>query len=74
MFKEFFLKKLLESKLKALPEAERGKLMGAMLKNPEFFAKVAGEIKEKMASGKSEMDAARETMEAHRDEFQKLLI
>ncbi|MDP3958051.1 MAG: hypothetical protein Q8Q36_01140 [bacterium] len=73
MFKEFFLKKLLESKLKALPESEREKLMKAMLAHPEFFAKVAGEIKEKMAEGYSETDAAREVMEAHRDEFQKLL-
>jgi hypothetical protein len=73
MFKEFLIRKLIQSKLDNLPKEERDKIISVVTKNPEFFQKIAMEIKAKQDSGMDQMKATMAVMEAHKDELQKLM-
>lgn len=73
MIKEFLLKQMIQSRLKGLPQAEQDKLLTMVSKNPDFFVKIAGEIKAKMGDGKSEMDSAMEVMMSHQNELKELM-
>lgn len=72
MFKEFLIKKMLQSKLKDVPPEAQAKLFAMLEKNPDFFMKVATEVQQKMKTGKSEMEAAMEVMKNHEEEFKNL--
>jgi len=69
----FLMKQLIKSKLKSLPEADREKIMSVLEKDPEFFAKMAKGVKEKMAAGKDQMAAIMEIAEENKDTLGKLL-
>lgn len=73
MFKEFLIRKLIQSKLSSLPKEEQDKIISVVTKNPEFFQKIAMEIKAKQDSGMDQMKATMAVMEAHKDELQKLM-
>lgn len=72
MLKEFFIKQAIQSKLKDVPPEMRDKLLAMVQKNPDFFVKIAGEIKEKLAGGMEEMTAAMEVIKSHQSEFEEL--
>ena len=67
------LKQLLRSKLKALPEADRVKVIAIIEKKPELFVQIAKEIQEKLKTGMSEMDASMAVMKSHETEIRELL-
>jgi hypothetical protein len=67
------MKKMLQAKLKNVPQAEQEKLLKMVEKNPDLFMKIATEIQAKMKEGKSEMDAAMEVMKSHEAELKVLL-
>ncbi len=67
------MKQLIKSKLKSLPEADRVKVMGILEKDPEFFAKMAESVKQKMATGKDQMTAIMEIAQENKDTIGKLL-
>jgi len=73
MFQSFMLKQLLRSKLKALPEADRVKVIAIIEKKPELFVQIAKEIQEKLKTGMSEMDASMAVMKSHETEIRELL-
>lgn len=73
MFKEFILKKLMASKLKDVPEAERAKIMKLMETNPELLMKIATEAQEKMKTGMSQMDAMMLVAKNHEAELKEAL-
>jgi hypothetical protein len=73
MFKEFFLKKIIKSQLKGMPEAEIDRIILLVEKNPELFQKIGDEIKAKTNAGRSQMAASMEVMRAHQAELQKVL-
>ena len=73
MFQSFMLKQLLRSKLKALPEADRAKVISIIEKKPELFVQIAKEIQEKLKTGMSEMDASMAVMKSHETEIRELL-
>lgn len=73
MFKEFLLKKMLQSKLKNVPQAEQEKLLKVVEKNPDLFMKIASEVKTQMKTGKSEMDAAMAVMKNYQSELSELM-
>ena len=73
MFNSFIVRKLLESKLKNIPEAEREKFIVLITKNPELFKTIALEIKAEIDSEKGEMAAAMEVFERHKDELEGLI-
>ena len=73
MFKSFFLRKMLQSQLKNLPEDQREKILKAVSENPDLFMKIAKEVQEKVKGGRSQQDAMMEVMQAHQDELRGLL-
>lgn len=73
MFKDFFLKKLIKTQLKGVPESEIDRIIMLVEKNPELFKKIGDEIKAKTKAGRSEMAASMEVMRTHQAEIQKAL-
>ena len=73
MLKEFFIKKMIASRLKSLPPEQRRILEDAVLKHPDLFEKMGKEIKKKVKEGKSETQAAMEVMRAHQSELARIM-
>jgi chromatin remodeling complex protein RSC6 len=71
--KDFFMKKMLEKQLKDLPADQRDKMIGVISENPEFFQKIAEEIKQAQKGGKDQMAATMEVMRKHQGELQKIM-
>lgn len=74
--KDFFVKKMLAGQLKksGLPEAQQEMIMNAVLKNPEFFEKIAKEAKVLEKQGRSQQAAMMEVMRKHQGELQKIML
>lgn len=73
MFKELLIRKLLQSKLSALPKEEQEKIIKIVTKNPELFQEIAVKIKAEMDSGKDQMAATMAVMGDYKDQIQKLM-
>ncbi|HZS42835.1 MAG TPA: hypothetical protein VFA52_01315 [Candidatus Paceibacterota bacterium] len=73
MLKDLLMRKMLASRLKDLPEAERQKITTLFENNPDFFRKIADEIAEKTKSGKDQISAVMEVMQEHQSELQSLM-
>ncbi len=71
--KDFFVKKLIASKLKDVPEAQREQIIALVTENPELFEKIGKEIQQKVKEGKSEMAASMEVMRKYQSEMQKAM-
>lgn len=72
--KNFFLKKMLASKMKGVPQEEQDKIFNMIEKNPDLFQKIGTEVQEKMQKeGKDQMTAAMEVMQKHKDELKGLI-
>ena len=65
------MKKLLQRQLKDLPEDQRTILMQAIEEDPEFFEKLAKEIKAAMDSGSNQMAATMKVLK--KPEYQNKL-
>lgn len=72
--KDFFVKQMLKSKLKGVPEAQQEMMLGLVEKNPEFFKKIGDEIEKRKKSGQDEMAASMQVMREHQAEFQKIMM
>lgn len=73
MFGNFFMKQIIASQLKALPQDQRERVMKAFEANPDFFKKIFAEIETKVKSGANQQNAIMQVMMAHKDELQRLL-
>lgn len=73
MLKNFFMKKMLQSQLKQLPEAEREQMMTMVEKDPELFMNIAKEIQAEMKTGKDQMAAAMAVMPKYQARLQTLM-
>lgn len=73
MLKEFLMKKMLQSKLKGVPEAEQEKILQIVEKNPELFQKIALEVQEKIKAGKDQMSATMEVIKSYEEELRKII-
>ncbi len=71
--KDFFIRKMLESKMKDVPKEEQEKVFKMMEKDPELFQKIALEVQEEIKKGKTEMQAGMEVMQKYKDKLQNLL-
>lgn len=72
--KTFFLKKMLASKMKGVPQSEQDKIFELIEKNPDLFQKIGTEVQEKMQKeGKDQMAAATEVMQKYKDQLQGLM-
>ncbi len=63
---------MLERQLKGVPKEDQEKMISMISDNPEFFQKIAEEIKSKMDSGQDQMKATMEVMKRHQEELKKI--
>ncbi len=73
MFKEFLMKKLIESKLKHLPKDQQEKILSVVTKNPELFQEIATKIKAKIDGGMDQNKATMTVMMEYKDKLQKAM-
>lgn len=66
------MKKMLDSKLKGMPDDQKNKLIELVTNNPELFTKIGEEVKEKVKNGKGEQEASIEVMMKYKSELQKI--
>jgi len=57
MIKKFLMKKMLQSQLKNVPEAQRAQILAMVEKDPKLFEQIAKEIQEETKKGKNQMAA-----------------
>jgi len=73
--KDFLTKKVIDWKMKDLPEAQKQMIMQMYESNPELMEKIAKEVQHKVKSeGKSEMAASMEVMRKYQSELQKVAM
>ena len=73
MFNNFLVRRLLESQLKGVPEEQKKMLIGLLEKNPDFFTKLATEIKAEVDKGADKQGAAMKVIKSHEAELKSLL-
>ncbi len=73
MIKEFFLKKVLDYKLKNVPEEQKKFIMTIMEKNPELFQKISKEIEHKTKQGEGQMKASIDVMKKYQSQLRDVL-
>lgn len=69
----FFLKQLLKSKLKNIPQSEQDRIFEVLEKNPDLFRKIAEEAEAKMKKGQDQQQAIMETVELYRKDLQDVM-
>lgn len=71
--KDFFIRKMVESKMKDVPKEEQEKVFKMMEKDPALFQKIALEVQEEIKKGKDQMQASMEVMSKYKDKIQELM-
>ena len=69
----FFTRALIKRQMKGMPEAEVDKVLTLVEKHPEFFKKMVEAIQQKMKTGISQEDAAKEFAQENAKELKELL-
>ncbi len=69
----FFLKALIKKQFKDVPEDQLNMIIEMIEKNPDFFKKIADEIKVKTDSGMGQQEAVMAVMAMHKDELSKIM-
>ncbi len=69
----FITRKIMQSQLKNLPKDQQEMIMTAIEKDPEFFKKLADEIKKEVKSGKSQQTASMIVMMKHQNKLRELM-
>jgi hypothetical protein len=72
--KDFFVKKLIQSKLKGIPEEQQEQIIALVMENPQLFEKIGKEIQQKVKEGKGETAAAMEILRKYQGEIQKAMM
>lgn len=73
MFKEFLLKKLIQTKLGNIPKEDQERILRIVTKNPELFQEIAMKIKHQMDSGKSQEAATMSVMGEYQTQIKALM-
>lgn len=71
--KDFFFRKMVESKMKNVPKEEQEKVLAMVQKNPELFKKIALEAQEKIKGGMDQMSAMMEVMQKYQEDLKRLM-
>ena len=74
IFQNFVMKQMMKKQLKSLPEKEQERIMTAVENNPDFFMKIAEEIKEKVNGGMGQTEASLTVMRKYQSELQKIMM
>ncbi|MES2060117.1 MAG: hypothetical protein V4438_03740 [Patescibacteria group bacterium] len=69
----FMMRKLLESKMKGLPEDQKEKIFSLLEKNPKIFETIATKSQEKMRQGMSQMDAVKAVIKENEAELKEVM-
>jgi hypothetical protein len=69
---DYLFKKMLQSKMKGMPQEDQDKALAMLQQNPDLFKKIAEETQEKVKGGMDQMKAAMEVASKYKDELQKL--
>lgn len=72
--KDKAVEKMLEKQLGQLPPAQRDMIMTAVNENPDFFKKIADEIKAEEKGGSSQMVASMKVMRKYQGDLQKIMM
>jgi len=72
MLKDFLIKKMLQSQLKGVPEAQKMQIMNLFLNNQDFFKKMALEIQEEVKKGKTNTEAMQIVAMKYQEEIKKM--
>lgn len=70
----FLRKKLIKAQLSKLPKDQQELIMALMEKHPEFFEKIAKEVKEKKKGGMDDQTAMMQVMAYHQQELQQMVM
>jgi DNA-binding phage protein len=71
---DFFLRQMMKSKLKDVPEGQREQIMALVTKDPELFKKIGEEVDRRVKKGgEPQMKATMEVMKKYRAELQQLM-
>jgi hypothetical protein len=73
MFGNFLFRKLVESKMKDVPSEQREMILSVLEKNPEFFERIAREVKELQDKGRDQQAAVMEVMQKHQAEIARIM-
>lgn len=72
--KDFFIRKVVESKLKDVPAAQREQIMNLVTKDPELFKKIGEEIDRRVKKGgEPQMKATMEVMKKYKSDINRLM-
>lgn len=72
MLKDFFVRKLIESKMKDVPQDQREMIIKMIEKNPEFFQKLVEEIQTEISSGVDQMEATMNVMKRYESKLKEI--
>lgn len=72
MIKEFFLKRMMESQLKNVPQEYRDKAIKAFSDNPDFFNEIAQEVKRLTENGMSQTEAVQKVLLTRQEEVKNI--
>ncbi len=70
--KDFFLKKMLSSQMKGVPQADQEKVFTMLQKDPKLFEKIALEVQEEVKKGKNQMTATLEVVKKYENDLKSL--
>ena len=73
MFKEFLLKKLIQSKLGNIPKEDQERILRIVSKNPALFQEIAMKVKHQMDSGKDQQSATMSVMREYQTQIKELM-
>ncbi len=71
--KTFLMRKMLSSQMKGVPQVEQDKIFSMIEKNPDFFQKIAVEVKEEVKKGKDQMTATMEVAKKYETDLKNLI-
>lgn len=63
--KTFLMKKMMQSQLKGVPQADQDRIFSLIEKNPDLFQKIALEVQEEIKKGKNQMAATMDVAKRH---------
>lgn len=72
--KDKAVEKMLEKQLGQLPPEQKAMVMKAVQDNPDFFKKIADEIKAEEKAGSSQMVASMKIMRKYQGDLQKIMM
>ena len=74
MLKKMMMKAMMSRQLKGMPKEMQDKVLSMVEKNPEFFEKMAKEIKARTDRGEDQMMAMQSVAKQHQAELQQMFM